>query len=219
MIINIYKLINPSTNEVIYVGQTRFILEKRLNMHYWKLNEANGGIGGYTVINKSDSEKKEIGYKISFKNKGRKKPEGFAEHLSAIRKGKNNPMAKKLMYKVGCYKGFDLIKVFEYAYEIDNFIGKKVLGVILKKFLIKNLIIFLMVIIGNILKNSLRYSQVHNESCDVTQGSTYDVVFVDMNDIVFDKRGRIYPDMNDMLRRLYVACSRAHNQLIISYGN
>lgn len=40
-----------------------------------------------------------------------------------------------------------------------------------------------------------------------------------MNDIVFDKRGRIYPDMDDMLRRLYVACSRAHNQLIISYGN
>lgn len=76
-----------------------------------------------------------------------------------------------------------------------------------------------MVIIGNILKNSLRYSQVHNESCDVTQGSTYDIVFVDMNDIVFDKRGRIYPDMDDMLRRLYVACSRAHNQLIISYGN
>lgn len=52
-----------------------------------------------------------------------------------------------------------------------------------------------------------------------SQGSTYDIVFVDMNDIVFDKRGRIYPDMDDMLRRLYVACSRAHNQLIISYGN
>ena len=200
MIINIYKLINPSTNEVIYVGQTRFILEKRLKMHYWKLNEAkkggrtmtklfkfldsylplqvkielittvdtdlpfrnadfleeyyinyyrkinsnllneaNGGIGGYTAINKSDSKKKEIGYKISLKNKGRKKPEGFAEHLSAIRKGKNNPMAKKLMYKVGCYKGFDLVKVFEYAYEIDNFIGTKGAWSNIKKVLNKKL--------------------------------------------------------------------------------
>lgn len=98
MIINIYKLINPSTNEVIYVGQTRFILEKRL-----------------------------------------KKPEGFAEHLSAIRKGKNNPMAKKLMYKVGCYKGFDLVKVFEYAYEIDNFIGTKGAWSNIKKVLNKKL--------------------------------------------------------------------------------
>ena len=72
--------------------------------------------------------------------------------------------------------------------------------------------------IGNTL-NSLRYSQVHNENYDVMQGSTYDIVFIDMNDIVFDKRGRIYPDMDDMLRRLYVACSRAHKELIICYGS
>lgn len=52
-----------------------------------------------------------------------------------------------------------------------------------------------------------------------SQGSTYDNVFVDMNDIVYDKRGRIYSDTNNMLRRLYVACSRAHNQLVISYGS
>lgn len=78
---------------------------------------------------------------------------------------------------------------------------------------------FLMVIIGNILKNSLRYSQVHNESCDVMQGSTYDTVFIDVNNMVYDKTGRPYTDQDDLLRRLYVACSRAHKELILCYGS
>ena len=52
------------------------------------LNETNGGIGGYTAINKSDNEKSIIGRKISNAIKGRKKPKGFAEHLSAIKKVK-----------------------------------------------------------------------------------------------------------------------------------
>lgn len=186
MIINIYALVHPSTKEVLYVGQTRTSIERRLNEHYWKLNEAkrgkrtmtklfkfldsylplkvqikllkvintdklfnnadfmekyyieyyrkinpnllneaNGGIGGYTAINKSDNEKSEISKKISKANKGHKKPEGFAEHLSTIRKGKNNPMARKLNRKIGAYKGFKLIKTFEYGFEINEFIGSK----------------------------------------------------------------------------------------------
>lgn len=36
------------------------------------LNETNGGIGGYTAINKSDNEKSIIGRKISNAIKGRK---------------------------------------------------------------------------------------------------------------------------------------------------
>lgn len=186
MIINIYALVHPSTKEVLYVGQTRTSIERRLNEHYWKLNEAkrgkrtmtklfkfldnylplkvqikllkvidtdkpfnnadfmekyyieyyrkinpnllneaNGGIGGYTAINKSDNEKFEISKKISKANKGHKKPKGFAEHLSAIRKGKNNPMARKLDKKIGAYKGFKLIKTFEYGFEINEFTGSK----------------------------------------------------------------------------------------------
>ena len=186
MIVNIYALVHPSTQEVIYVGQTKTFIEKRLDEHYWKLNEAkrgkrtmtklfkfldsylplrvqvkllkvvdtnkpfssanfmekyyinyyrkinpnllneaNGGIGGYTAINKSDDEKSKIFFKISKSNKGRKKPAGFAEHLSAIRKGKNNPMAKQLDKKIGAYKGFKLIKTFEYGFEINEFIKEK----------------------------------------------------------------------------------------------
>lgn len=131
--INIYGLVYPSTQEVIYVGQTRTSIEHRLDSHYWKLNEVkrgkrtmtklfkfldsylplrvqvkllrvvdtdkpfndadfmekyyinyyrkinpnllnetNGGIGGYTAINKSDNEKSIIGRKISNAIKGRK---------------------------------------------------------------------------------------------------------------------------------------------------
>lgn len=185
MIVNIYKLINPSTNEVIYVGQTRCGLEKRLDSHYWKLNnakrgkrtmtklfkfldsylplrvkielitavdtnlpfrsadflekyyidyyrkinpnllnEANGGIGGYTSINKSDSEKSEISKKISKANKGRKKPYGFAENLSIKRKGANNPMAKRI--DVGIYNDKnELIHTCHYGFEVDEFLGNK----------------------------------------------------------------------------------------------
>ena len=52
-----------------------------------------------------------------------------------------------------------------------------------------------------------------------SQCSTYENVFVDVNNIVYDSNGRPYTDTNDMLRRLYVACSRSKHQLILSYGN
>lgn len=52
-----------------------------------------------------------------------------------------------------------------------------------------------------------------------SQGSTYENVFVDATDIVYNQQGMMYTNMNDMLRRLYVACSRAKKQLIISFGS
>lgn len=131
------------------------------------LNETNGGIGGYTAINKSDNEKSIIGRKISNAIKGRKKPKGFAEHLSAIRKGKNNPMTQRLEIKIGAYKENNLIKSFEYGFEINEFIGSKSAYSNVHKVLTGKLIyINLMDIIGNIL-NSLRYSQVCDESRNV----------------------------------------------------
>ena len=52
-----------------------------------------------------------------------------------------------------------------------------------------------------------------------SQGSTYDTVFVDINDMIYNKTtNKPYADQDDMLRRLYVACSRAKKQLILCYG-
>lgn len=51
-----------------------------------------------------------------------------------------------------------------------------------------------------------------------SQGSTYNTVFVDLNDMIYDKNGNVYPNIDDLLRRLYVACSRASTNLILGYG-
>lgn len=50
------------------------------------------------------------------------------------------------------------------------------------------------------------------------QGSTYKTVFVDVNDMIYDKNGKPYTNRDELLRRLYVACSRASHELIILYG-
>lgn len=49
------------------------------------------------------------------------------------------------------------------------------------------------------------------------QGSTYTNVFVDLNDICFSDTGMMRDNKDEMLRRLYVAISRAKNEVIISY--
>lgn len=51
-----------------------------------------------------------------------------------------------------------------------------------------------------------------------SQGSTFDTVFVDVNDIVYDKNGRVYTDAEEINRRLYVACSRAKTKIYLRYG-
>lgn len=51
-----------------------------------------------------------------------------------------------------------------------------------------------------------------------SQGSTFDTVLVDVNDIVYDKNGNVYTDCEDVNRRLYVACSRARNKLYLKFG-
>ena len=52
-----------------------------------------------------------------------------------------------------------------------------------------------------------------------SQGSTYDAVFVDVNNMVYYRMGHPYANQDDLLRRLYVGCSRAHKELILCYGN
>jgi hypothetical protein len=51
-----------------------------------------------------------------------------------------------------------------------------------------------------------------------SQGSTYDNVFVDVNDMIFTSTGATYANYEETLRRLYVACSRARKELVLSFG-
>ena len=51
-----------------------------------------------------------------------------------------------------------------------------------------------------------------------SQGSTYNVSMVDINDIVYDKNGHPYNNAKDINRRLYVAVSRAKEKVILRYG-
>ena len=51
-----------------------------------------------------------------------------------------------------------------------------------------------------------------------SQGSTYENVFADLNDMLYDKNGRVYTNVDDVLRRVYVAFSRAKHSLTINYG-
>ena len=44
---------------------------------------------------------------------------------------------------------------------------------------------------------------------DVYKRQTYDTVFVDVNNMVYDRMGHPYANQDDLLRRLYVGCSRA----------
>lgn len=51
-----------------------------------------------------------------------------------------------------------------------------------------------------------------------SQGSTFDTVFVDVRDIIFDKYGQPRTDIDLVNRLLYVACSRCKNKLYLNYG-
>jgi len=51
-----------------------------------------------------------------------------------------------------------------------------------------------------------------------SQGSTFDTVFVDVMDIVYNRHGQPYRNAEEINRRLYVACSRARNKLYLKYG-
>lgn len=104
--------------EIYYISKYR-----KINPNL--LNEANGGIGGNTISNKTDEEKKAIGNKISNILSGKSKPDGFAEHLSDIRTGKDNPMAKVLNPKIVVLKSTNnnsIIRSFDYVFEINAFL-------------------------------------------------------------------------------------------------
>lgn len=49
------------------------------------------------------------------------------------------------------------------------------------------------------------------------QGSTYNTVFVDLTNIMYDKNGNLYANAATVMRHVYVACSRAKTKLYIRF--
>ncbi len=48
---------------------------------------------------------------------------------------------------------------------------------------------------------------------------TFNDVYIDINDIVFQADGRTpYSNIDELLRRLYVAVSRCRNRVFMAYG-
>lgn len=89
-------------------------------------NQTIGGRGGNTFTGMSSVRKAQYRLLLQAKLKGVKKPKGFAEHLSQMRKGLGNPAAGKSKYTpVGCYQNEKLIKIFHYPFEVNAFIGNE----------------------------------------------------------------------------------------------
>lgn len=47
------------------------------------------------------------------------------------------------------------------------------------------------------------------------QGSTYGTVFVDLKDMIYDRNNHPFTNRDDVLRRIYVACSRPSKELYL----
>ena len=80
----------------------------------------------------------------------------------------------------------------------------------------------LLVNVFNPTTNNIEFSRDVDYGFSLTshksQGSTFDTVLVDVNDMVFDKLGHPYTNAEEINRRLYVACSRCKNKLYLKYG-
>lgn len=109
----------------------RFYIKKYRDEGFDLLNEADGGFGGNTYKYKTEEEIKEIGNKIRNKLKGKPKPYSQREKLSTIRKGINNPAAKKTEIEV--LLGDEMVFQFNYPFELNNhFCNKYIWGNALK---------------------------------------------------------------------------------------
>ena len=94
------------------------------------VNEADGGFGGNTYKYKTKEQMKVIGEKIKSKLKGMSKPYSQRETLSKIRKGSNNPSAKRYD-SIKIYKNDVLISEVNYAFEMFDIFSKSMASSIL----------------------------------------------------------------------------------------
>lgn len=128
---------NLFEREKFYISKFRELNPKLVNM-------TDGGPGGNTSKYFSQDRLKEIAQKVSNANKGKKKPEGFSEHLSKIRKGKNNPASKPIKFcglvAMKLLKdGYTAHYYFKYGFEVNEFCNSKnAYGNILKSFNMDN---------------------------------------------------------------------------------
>lgn len=104
--------------EVFYIQHFRQINPNLTNM-------TDGGRGQHTSKYYTEQELEEYSAKISKANKGRSKPKGFAENLSATRKGLNNPAAKELDDWIVYGDNEKALGLFKYGFEINNFLNNK----------------------------------------------------------------------------------------------
>lgn len=96
---------------------------KNYSQIYDLTNQTIGGEGGDTFTLQETINKEKISQLISIKN-SKPKPKGFSEHLSKIRMGENNPMAKKSTMPecIVFDKDNNPIRMFKYPYEITEFL-------------------------------------------------------------------------------------------------
>ena len=115
----VYSKEKLDEREIFYISHFRELNPNLTNM-------TNGGSGGYTAEFYEEGETIIFRNKISMVNKGRPKPEGFAENMSKARMGINNPAAK-LIKNGGIIATKDKIDFiwFKYGFEVNEFFSNK----------------------------------------------------------------------------------------------
>nr|DAT90267.1 MAG TPA: GIY-YIG nuclease superfamily protein [Caudoviricetes sp.] len=108
-------------NDYLYQKEIEYI--EKYSKIYNLTNQTMGGEGGDTFNMQSDENKQCISDLIRSKVIGKPKPKGFAENLSKMRLGENNPAAKKTYYSIAIFKegSEELVKIVHYPFEISAF--------------------------------------------------------------------------------------------------
>lgn len=110
-------------NDYLYSKEQEYI--KKYSEKFELTNQTIGGEGGDTFSLQAHINKLKISELISNSQRGKKKPEGFAENLSKQRMGKNNPMAgKDKMGWVIVFKDEKPIALCKAPFEITSLLDK-----------------------------------------------------------------------------------------------
>lgn len=108
--------------EDVWEEKEKYYINKYRKLNPNLTNVAIGGIGGDTYTYLSDEDKAKRSMLSSKALKGRKKPEGFAKHLSETRMGINNPAARPSKYGnvVKINDDGTIHKIYKYGFELNE---------------------------------------------------------------------------------------------------